>query len=441
MSPGAIHKPAIPPEELPAGKEITLIPETFRTPVYPVFLALVFGLGGTASTAVVIQSLLSLMTIWLIILLMARMFRPEAAWLAGLLAAVEPLGLIYTHELMTESLFILFILGGFYIFVILLTAGQQKSIGLSWVVLGGLLMGLATLTRPVGLYFPLLLVILGIAGVLVARRQARQARAAINHPDKPPPLMGKVAPSSKYLAVFLVTAVLPPSIWAVRNHYYFNRFLVSSCADHNLLTTITSQMVAKLRNPEGNISTWQIYEELEKELTDKMVAEGQVDPSEPEKAAYFRAWCLEVIKAHPGLFLKYYFKGMVVQFIPDVPGACELLSVTLEGKGALGAVFRQGLRPALMRYFGERWPWWVAGALPLILYDLALYAGAVWGVARLWRSRNFFLLLLILSVIGYWMALAAIGGAPRYRLPLMPLVIILAAWGWFNLSQPTSGRR
>ncbi len=432
MSPEAIHKPVVPPWEVEEGKEVTLIPEVFRTPVYPAFLALLYSVGGTPFVAVVVQSLLSLAIVWLVMLLTARLLRPEAAWRAGLLAALDPLGLTYTHELMTESLFILFILSGVYFFFLLVMAEPGKRKTWLWAALGGLLIGLATLTRPVGIYFPVFLLALWIIGGYVGGWQAWQEGSAQDRLQVRAPLTRKLAPSFPYVAIFIAVMILPPSIWAVRNYHFFHRVLISSCADHDLLATITSHIVARVRNPEGNISSWQVYQELEDELVAQMAQEGFKNPSEPEKAAYFRNWSLGVIKDHPGLFIWYYFKGMAILFIPDVPGFYELLGLTQEGKGALGAVFREGLRPALSRYFGKYWAWWAAAALPLILYDLWVYGLAILGVAALWRTRNFFRLFLILALIGYWLALAAIGAAPRYRLPLMPFLVILAAWGWFN---------
>jgi len=439
-TPKDVQKLVVPPVD--GGKKVTLIPETFRTPVYPVFLALIYGVSGSPFPAVVAQSLLSLVTVWLIILLMARLFRPEAGWLAGLLAALDPLGLTYTHQLMTESLFLFFILLGLYVFLILVTADNQKRVNLPWAILGGLAIGLATLTRPVGIYFPIFLMALWIIGAFWGGWQTLRGKAAPAKLDSSPPLLSRFAPGFKSVIVFLVVALLPPALWSVRNYHFYHRFLVSTSADHNLLTTITSHIVAKIRNPEGNISSWEIYEELEKELADQMARQGFKNPSEPERAVYFRNWSLGVIKDHPGLFTWYYFKGMAILFIPDVAGFYELCGVTKEGKGALGAVFRQGLRPALTRYFGEHWPLWVAIAMPLIIYDLGVYGLAIFGVAVLWRSRKFYLLFIILSIIGYWLALAAIGAAPRYRLPLMPFLIILSAWGLFNLGtrSPVGGR-
>jgi hypothetical protein len=431
-----VQKLVAPPVE--GGEKVTLIPETFRTPVYPVFLALIYGVSGSPFAVVVVQSLLSLLTVWLIILLMARLFRPEAGWLAGLLAAMEPLGLTYTHQLMTESLFLFFIILGFYVFLILVTADNQKRVNLPWAILGGLAIGLATLTRPVGIYFPVFLLALWIIGGYVGGWKAWQEGSAQDRLQVRPPLTRKLAPSFPYLAIFFAVMILPPSIWAVRNYHYFHRVLISSLADHDLLATITSHVVARVRNPEGNVSSWQMFQELEDELVAQMAQEGFKNPSGPEKAAYFRNWSLGVIMDHPGLSIWYYFKGMAILFIPDVPGFYELLGLTQEGKGALGAVFREGLRPALSRYFGKYWVWWAVAALPLILYDLWVYGLAILGVTALWRTRNFFRLFLILALMGYWLALAAIGAAPRYRLPLMPFLIILAAWGWFNFRNPAA---
>ncbi|MFZ5447748.1 MAG: glycosyltransferase family 39 protein [Thermodesulfobacteriota bacterium] len=430
ISPKAIQKPVVRPRD--EGERASLIPETFRTPVYPAFLTVVYGVSGSPVVAVTVQSLISLLTVWLIILLMARLFRSSAAWLAGLLAALDPLSLTYTHQLMTESLFLCFMVLGVYVFLtLMITDGQGKS-SLAWPVLGGLALGLAALTRPVGIYFPLFLLGLWMVGVFLGVWQKLRDRTVRAGIEPGSPVIRRFGAASKAVIIFVAVSFLPLALWSVRNHHHYNRFIVSTCADHNLLVTITAHMVAKIRNPEGNISSWQIFEEIEQQLEAQMASQGFKNPTEPEKADYFRTWSLQVIKSQPMLFLQYYFKGMVILFIPDVAGFFELFGFTQEGKGALGAVFRQGLQAALTRYFGEHWPFWVAAALPLIIFELGVYGLAVIGIAALWRSRDFYLLFILLAIIGYWLALAAIGAAPRYRAPVMPFLDLLAAWGLFT---------
>lgn len=343
MSPGAIQQSIMPPLETEKGSKVELIPETFRTPVYPTFLALIYSLGGSPYLAVVMQSLLSLLTVWLIILLMARIFRPEAAWLAGLLAALEPLGLTYTHELMTESLFLLFTLSGMYAFLIIVTIDQQERNMFRWSIFGGVCIGLAVLTRPVGIYLMVFLIILWLAASFIGAGWAtlRRGTSALELGVRSS-WAGRLAPGGKYVVIFMVAMSILPSLWAVRNYHFYNRLLISTMADHNLLVTITSNIVGKLRDPDGRLTSMQITEQLEKELRAKMAQEGYRNPSEPEEAAYFRNWSLGVIKDNPGLFIRYYCKGMGTLFIPDVPGFYELIGVTQPNKGGLGRSFAMG---------------------------------------------------------------------------------------------------
>jgi 4-amino-4-deoxy-L-arabinose transferase-like glycosyltransferase len=434
-----VQKTVAPPEE--GQKKANLILETFRTPIYPAFLALVYRASGNPFIAVVVQSLISVFTVWLIILFMARLFGTSAGWLAGLLAALDPLSLTYTHQLMTESLFLCFIVLGVYIFLTLIITDRQGKMNWAWPVVGGLALGLAALTRPVGIYFPIFLLGLWIIGAFLGGWQKlanRTVQKGIEIRTKVPRLLGA---ASSPVIVFVLVSLIPVAFWSVRNYHYFNRLIVSTCADHDLLVTITSHMMAKIRNPEGNISSWEIYEELEQELSFQMAKQGLKNPTEPEKSVYFRNWSLKVIKDHPVLFLKYYFKGMVILFIPDIAGSFELFGFSQEGKGALGAVFRQGLQAALARYFGEHWPYYVAAAMPLILFELGVYGLAIFGIAALWRSRDFSLLFFLLAIIGYWLALAAIGAAPRYRAPIMPFLDLLAAWGLLNMREFISYER
>jgi hypothetical protein len=433
ISPEAIQKNILPPLETEGKKNIKLIPETFRTPVYPTFLALIFGFGGSPFFAVVVQSFLSLQTVWLIMLFMGRIFRPEAAWLAGLLAALDPLNLIYTHELMTESLFILFILNGIYSFLIIVTADEKDNNLFSWSIFGGVCVGLAMLTRPIGIYLIIFLIILWLTGSFVGGGWITLHRGSFFKTHVSSSWPGRLTSVGKYVVIFIVAMSILPSLWALRNYHFYNRFFISTMADHNLLVTITSNIVGKIRDPEGKFTSMQITEQLEKELRAKMVQEGYKNPSEPEEAAYFRNWSLQVIKQNPLLFLRFYGKGFITMFIPDLPGFYELIGLTEHNKGGLGAIIRDGLRPALIRYFGESWYLYVIFALPLIFFDLAIYGLAFWGTLNLWRSRDFFRLFLVLSIIVYWLAISAVGGAPRYRLPLDPFLIILSAWGWFTL--------
>jgi hypothetical protein len=418
-----VHRPDVTSYDKP------LAPDCYRTPAYPAFLSIIYALGGTPFTAVVVQSILSLLLVWLVVLMTCRFFGEKAAIVAGWIAAIEPLSLMYSHQIMSDMLFILFFLASILIFMNAVMAGKAARWVLS-TALGGILMGLAVLTRPVGIYVPLLLAALVVAS-LYSKKPASGDSDLSEHNEKP--IINSSKSMAPRLACFLLAMVLVVSVWVTRNYFVFNHLFLSTSADHNLLITITSQIVTKVRSPEGNIPRWQIRDELEKELTAKMASEGKDINSPPERAAYFRNWSLGVIKSHPRLFASYLVKGVAFLFVSDITGLYQWLGLTTEAKGGWGTLFRAGMVLALTEYFGPRWKLWLAASVPLILFDLALYALALMGAIRLWKGRSYYLLIVFALILGYWIAVSAIGAMPRYRLPMMPFLISLAAGGALSL--------
>lgn len=415
------------------GQEHRFSPDPYRTPGYPIFLALIYGLGGGPYAAIVVQSLLSLVTLWLMVLLATWLFpQPAVGWRVALLAAVEPLNLIYSHQLMSDSLFTLLLLAAVLLYLqVLLAPDLQRP--LVSAVLAGLLLGGAILTRPVGIYFPVVLVL----WLLAYRWGLGQSPASGSLPTAvvapaPGPQTGRSVLRWGLLAVLGAVTILTVTPWVVRNYLTFQRILISTSADHNLLINTAAQIETTLHAPGRGSSYWQVRHELERELTAQMAREGLEVDNEAARAAYFRQWSVRLIQAHPLLALRYYLKGVVTQFFSDVPSFFELLGFTREQRSGWGALVQQGLRPALAQYFGPNWPFWVAAAAPLMVYDMALYLLALGGIVALWRSRSWFLLLILVSIIGYFLAASAIIGLPRYRLPAMPFFITLAAWGWCN---------
>jgi hypothetical protein len=406
-----------------------LAPDCYRTPGYPAFLSIIYALGGTPFTAVVVQSILSLLLVWLVVLMTYRLLGEKAAIVAGWIAAVEPLSLIYSHQIMSDMLFVLFFLASILMFMDFVMAGKSSRWVLS-TALGGLLMGLAVLTRPVGAYVLLLLATLAMVP-LFSKKAASEDKDLLGHNEKP--TVNSLKSMAPRFACFMLAMVLMVSVWVTRNYLVFDHLFLSTSADHNLLITITSQIVTKLRSPEGNIPRWQIRDDLEKELIEKMATEGKKIDSPPEKAAYFRNWSLGVIRSHPGLSAAYLVKSVAFLFVSDITGLYQWLGLTTEAKGGWGTLFRAGMVPALTEYFGPRWQLWLAASSPLVLFDVALYALVLIGAVRLWKDRRFHLLIFFTLILGYWIAVSAIGAMPRYRLPMMPFLICLAAGGAVSL--------
>jgi 4-amino-4-deoxy-L-arabinose transferase-like glycosyltransferase len=132
-----------------------------RTPIYPLLLSLVMLAMGVSLAAVLIaQHLLGALTAALAYWLGRDTFGRAAGLFAGLLTALNGALIIGEHYLMSEAVFIPLLLAAL---LALLRAGRQPTA--VRLVLAGLLLGLAAMSRPIGqALYPLVPVALLLAG-------------------------------------------------------------------------------------------------------------------------------------------------------------------------------------------------------------------------------------------------------------------------------------
>jgi 4-amino-4-deoxy-L-arabinose transferase-like glycosyltransferase len=127
--------------------------DLFRTPGYPVFLASILALtGGSLRIVVIIQFLLVLVTAYLLYEIGKSIDRERVGILAAGMLLISPNSLFWSITLMTETLFSTGLILAFLLMV--------KSVSGKfpiWVV--GLLLGLLTLIRPIGIFIILIWII------------------------------------------------------------------------------------------------------------------------------------------------------------------------------------------------------------------------------------------------------------------------------------------
>lgn len=128
-------------------------PTAFRAPGFPVLLAGVYRLVGTASAGTrweagrVLEALLGVLTVALVYLIARRLWDRRVALLAGALAAIFPPLVLIGTSLMSEGLYIP--LGLAAVLAALVCREHPGSWG--WPALTGVLVGLAALTRSTDL--------------------------------------------------------------------------------------------------------------------------------------------------------------------------------------------------------------------------------------------------------------------------------------------------
>ncbi len=175
-----------------------LEPTAKRTPGYPLFIAGIFRIFGRNFNAIRgVQCALEAVTTFLVFALCSLLFRNSVAGLLGSLAyALYPPGILSSTYIMTESLYA-FLLTGFTVCLVIALLSRTKSLALA----AGIIFGLATLTRPVGLVLPWALLAVGV----IIRRN-----------------------SWKLLAIMVLGFLVTMLPWAARNHRIYGKWIITS---------------------------------------------------------------------------------------------------------------------------------------------------------------------------------------------------------------------
>lgn len=178
-----------------------------RPPVYPLFLALIFGtMGENLLNVAAVQHALGLGTVAFTYGLGRFTFGRAAAVIGGLVAALSGNLLIYEHYVLTEAVFTFFLAMAVFCYV---AALRKDSTGLY--VASGLAVGLATLTRP----HAQVLLLLGPPIVIwVYRRRGPVIRAVL---------------------ATTIPAILVMLPWMIRNQVVYGTFTVAGALGQNMV--------------------------------------------------------------------------------------------------------------------------------------------------------------------------------------------------------------
>ena len=165
---------------------------------------------------------------------------------------------------------------------------------------------------------------------------------------------------------------------------------------------------------------------------DKLFADNQRFPTEKSRVDYRKKKYIELILAHPIIWLKQQFQWKIL--LPDVPTGFEILGVTSAGRGTMGVMAKQGVWAAVNHYFDGK-IYLPLLFLPLLLPVLLTYAGcAIQLFCDIKNIRQkFFEILLFLAFAEYYLFLPGAITAPRYQIPALPFAVTVSAMGLLYL--------
>lgn len=403
-------------------------PDCFRTPGFPALLALLYEiLGPSPLWGILANDVLASSAALLVYLIMRKRW-PRGALFAGLLYAFNPLSLVYCQELMTETLFTFSLVAGIWL---LFWPGEsfawrrrtgtrrvpililQKEKGFHWLLslCGGLCLGIAALTRPVGLYLPALI-------LPFARKRW---------------LPG--------LAGFLA-AVVPwfTRNWIIYGFPFFSTVEWVNMAYYNGAAVVSAERGITLRQAD-----MVIFNETAERYGWGVVAKDEDDiwafEEDPGKWRKLAGTGLGYILRNPALYLSEHLKGTLGLLgpvhpyrLPAVYGHNLFLQGRRVGSGPelFGLLLKKG-PAALFRKIFEGLPWWgVWFWIAALGYQLALYALAILGLIR--GRREAFAWLLAITAL-YFIMIPGPMAVPRMRHPADALLVMLAGMLFWQSSR------
>ncbi|MCJ7579023.1 MAG: glycosyltransferase family 39 protein [Candidatus Aminicenantes bacterium] len=338
----------------------------FRPPGYPYFLAVLYTLFGAHLLPVcLVQSILAVFTCLFIFLLGKGLASERTGlWAAGFFT-VYPQFIRYPGNLFVETLFIfLFIFALLFLF----DTGQKPSYAKS--IMAGILLGLSALVREVAL-FMILPILLWAILMMKDSLEKKQWR--------------------KNLSVFLMFFALTLSPWTLRNYFLFHRFIpISTNGGFNFRMGNNPQATGGYNSDiDANIK-WPhpLSNESPEELLSLEI--------EATKTGYNNG--INFIFQNPGHFFQLALKKFVLLWRPPV------YKLNLRGN----------FNETIFRIF------WLINYLVLLIFAIP----GMWiSIKKFGREWSLFHLLLF-SVTGLHMLVFS---ATRYRLPMIPLLMIFAA--------------
>jgi 4-amino-4-deoxy-L-arabinose transferase-like glycosyltransferase len=348
-------------------------PDLTRTPVYPFFVAGCYWLAeGSPTAAVAVQIVCGAATVLLLGIMGRCFFSPQAGLAGAVLLALDPLSIQYATLLLSETLFTLLFVASLYC----LLAYLRKP-GRGWVSAAALLMGLAILCRPIAVFWPLALL---PGAVLLAWKG--QDRRPMGH-----------------FVVFLagVAAVIGP--WILRNYCIGGLVVLTTIPGINLYYHRAAVLVAEQQGLT--------VEEAQVRLANRLQEVVRREHLTPQQEYHVMArWGQEIVTAAPRQYVGAHLGALASMFLPEPQRR------TIAGLGPTGS-------------------FWLEVAFLMIVYGLGL-TGFIRGLCRPGRLR----FLLLGAVLAYFAVLSGPEAYERFRVPIMPVIMLLAGAGLTSASCP-----
>ena len=373
-------------------------PQIHRTPGYPALIAASYALFGHDPVVVIGIQILMNCAMVLLVRRMAGRVSVAAGCVAALLLAIDVACFASAQYLLTETFFTLQLVLYVVLWIEMRRSTPNESRHNVLAAVSGVVLATMALTRPIAYYLPALAAILT---VVVARRDGLTSRRAL--------LSG---------AVLLIPAVVILGMWQVRNVRVSGSAEFSQIKNVNLLMYRAAGVVALRDRISLEAARNQLQRAIERQHPDLHGAR-LLDAAGDEAR--------QILRAEPLLAARGVAEGFARMML--VPGENALLQVlgVDQPTGPAGDLMRLDLSS-----FVRKWVVGRPGEFLLFVFAL-VHLVVLYGLATiaLWRmplETGPVMLILYLMVLS-----SGPEAYPRFRVPLVPLLAILAGVGYQHL--------
>ncbi|MBI4450089.1 glycosyltransferase family 39 protein [Candidatus Uhrbacteria bacterium] len=387
-----------------------LLPTSRFPPVFPGLLLMSYALFGdvpvTLEAVRVVLFGLALGTVFFTYRI-GCLWNKRIGYLAATLAAldVHMLATAMNYDL-PDSAVALFVTMGVFYFLRYLT-GRQGAVDIA---LAALWLGVAMWTKVTAylLWVPLV----GILAWYLLRNRHLATWRKVTH-----------------VGVFLLVVLLFFGGWKIRNWYAVGTPSFTSQSGEAMLHYHAAYTLARAR---GTPDAAKVFE---RDLSLMRVPIEMEGLSIAQKDDYFYAMARRILLAHPASYLLVKLADIPNLLFGTLPPYYFFPRVSV---GGIVQKFDTGVyvghRTALPLLWAEGRYLYVAVYVVWKAMMLTLVVAACIGVVRMGRERRHsWLLAVLLVVISYILFVSTPVADPRYRPPLMPMVYVLAAYGFYSL--------
>ncbi|MBI3627202.1 MAG: hypothetical protein HY220_00420 [Candidatus Sungbacteria bacterium] len=384
--------------------------ESMSTPGYPLFLATTAVPFGTVIFALLIQIFLVSYAAVLFFASLKGLLPFKAAFLGGVIFAIEPWNAYSANSVLSESLFLFFLILGWY-----LAKLAYQNLNPRDFFFAGLSLGLAAFLRPIGLY----LLPLGALWLLILLFKKIGARKMIF-----------------YAGLFLVGGYLIIGAWSLRNLKELGTYSFATKGPHTLYFYNVEQLLVFEKHISAGEADEFLYDRAKKDFPDLRSKE---ELNDVKYGPYLTHESLAIISQYKKDYLKLQILSMGTFFFSD--GYRLLASELGVHLGALPnityLIFHHEFQTLFLYLKSD--------ALTAILFFTGL---VFWGLCSILAFLSFPLaflrrdsraakmtILILLSIIFYFAVLTGPVAQARYRVPITPFLFVLAAYSVIKLKE------